>query len=75
MIAQEFWLFVTSLLSLLFFLVVWIFVLVACKLWIRMLQESSPYEDSEAGGNGGNFGAPVERHSAMMLGWNFLSPR
>ena len=35
---QEFWLLITSLLSLLFFLVVWIFVLVACKLLIKILQ-------------------------------------
>ena len=67
---QGFWLLITSLLSLLFFLVVWIFVLVACKLLIKILQDSNTYEDSEA-----NFGTPMERPSALILGWNFLSPR
>ena len=67
---QEFWLLITSLLSLLFFLVVWIFVLVACKLLIKILQDSNSYEDSEA-----NFGTPMERPTALIFGWNFLSPR
>ena len=63
LVAQEFWLFIASSLSLLFFLIIWAFVLVACKLIIRMIQDQNTYEDPELAA----FSAPLERNSAMMI--------
>ena len=63
MVAQEFWLFIASCLSLLFFLVIWAFVLVACKLIIKMIQDQNTYEDPELAA----FSTPIERNSAMMI--------
>lgn len=62
MVAQEFWLFVASCLSLLFFLVIWAFVLVACKLIIKMVQDQQMYADDPE-----CFSAPIQRNSAMMI--------
>ena len=61
-VAQEFWLFVAYCFSLLFFMIIWAFVLVACKLIIRMIQDQNTYDEDPE-----NYSGPMERNSALMV--------